>query len=209
MSDDLLNIDDLMAKKADSEADPIQFDPPEALPVKKAPKETLEAKPEADPIQFDPPEALPVKKAPKETLEAKPPRKLLDWPAIEEKVLRLITTTPDSVKTICKKCGIAQNMWFEHMIKDLNLTQKYSIAKEAQTALRIEELAAEAKEIQAKFKTEDSRKVAVRVSLFKITSDNKRWVAERLLPKKYGSHSTVDANVSFPAAIDINFNEQK
>jgi hypothetical protein len=114
---------------------------------------------------------------------------------IEDKVLHLVDTTHDSIKTICKKCRISQEVWYTHLLKSKELREKYASAKENQMQNKIEDIDAQAVAIQQKFKHEDPRKTQARIQLFKICSDNQKWLAERMLPKKYGTHTISDVNL--------------
>jgi transposase len=151
-----------------------------------------------DTVQFDPPDLSTAKKAPQKKPGKKmgPPFIFEDHPEMEQKVFDYIQQTPHSIKTICKKVGTSQQTWYAYLNRHPDKLEKYATYKAEQASLRVENLSAKAQELEASSKKDDPRRAAVRVQLFRIVSDNERWIAERMLPKRFGNSQTINANLA-------------
>jgi hypothetical protein len=118
-----------------------------------------------------------------------------------------------STQTACKKHGLSSSEWWLWCEKDSELSERYAKAKEHQASIMAEEIisiADDSSDDELFVECEDgSGKSAKRVqnsefiNRSRLRVDARKWVASKLLPKKYGDKIGVEHSGEVGVTIQI------
>jgi hypothetical protein len=106
-------------------------------------------------------------------------------------IMAEIATTKLSTKKICTNHGITQKTLMQWLVADVNLSEQYARAKEAQMDVIVEEMM----ELSANEKIDSNSR---RVQL-----DTIKWLASKLKPKKYGEKVGVEHSGNIGVTVEV------
>lgn len=143
--------------------------------------------------------------------QGKPPAKHgKKSPELITAILDEISTSPGvSTTTICKKHNLNIGTWMEWLEKDEGIATQYARAKEFQSELMAEEIIQLADECMPGERTKTKSDGTIEtttgdmVERSKLRVDARKWVAARLLPKKYGDRIQQDVSLTGDLKINV------
>jgi hypothetical protein len=100
-----------------------------------------------------------------------------------------------STQSACNKHGLSAREWWEWCEKDDELSQRYARAKERQAEMMAQEIVTIADDSSDdELFTEDGKRITNHefINRSRLRVDARKWVASKLLPKKYGEKQQVE-----------------
>jgi hypothetical protein len=117
-------------------------------------------------------------------------------PETTDKIIDLISTTNRSLTSICKEVDISTMCFFKWLAdpEKKELLVRYTLAKEVQAEMLIEELLEIADESDNDTLITESGAKANNewINRSRLRVDTRKWIASKLLPKKYGDKLGID-----------------
>lgn len=102
----------------------------------------------------------------------------------------------ESLKSICESLGMSRATVFRWLSQVPEFEKQYIVAREEQAEYHAEQIIAIADEaeVEAKYEGEQVRLVldSTAVARNRLRVDARKWIAAKLLPKKYGDRQQID-----------------
>lgn len=102
---------------------------------------------------------------------------------IASSILERIATSSDGIIAICKEHGIVHSTFFLWLLKHKEFSNRYDHAKEMQMRVLMEE-SKHIADYEDKDLLDDGRLNSVKVQRDKLRLETRKWMIERLSPKK-------------------------
>jgi len=136
-------------------------------------------------------------------------------PKLFDEICNLIAYSDKGLVTICKSKDLNANSFYEWIAKDKELGDKYARAKELQAEFLAEQIiliADDSSKDEVPIFGEEGEGLGTRtdyenIQRSKLRVDARKWIASKLLPKKYGDkvHQDISINKAGLDAIEESY----